>query len=134
MRTSNRGKRFFHLTPVSELLLLFIILLLTACSANLPPEKPMIFSRRDSAAVGDTILIGIYCVDPEDQLVTYYIEWGDTSKPAWSYFFPSGETINRTHIYTEPGSYGIRVKAKDIDRAESEWSEPFNMRILPRSQ
>ncbi len=128
MKTSNRVEFFHNALP------LIFILLTSACSTNLPPDKPRIFSRRDSAAVGDTVLIRIYCVDPEDQLITYYIEWGDTSKPAWSYFFPSGETINRTHIYTEPGVYGIRGKARDIDRAESEWSDTFKMRISPGAE
>lgn len=99
------------------------------CNFSLPPEKPQIFARRDSGAIGDTILIRVYTVDPEDQLITYWIEWGDTTKPRWSYFFPSGETIERTHRYFTPGVYFIQVKGRDIDRNESPWSDTFKMKI-----
>jgi len=99
------------------------------CSSGLPPRQPQIFARRDSGAIGDTVGINIYTVDPEDQMVTYWIEWGDTTVPQWSYLFQSGDTIERTHIYHIPGTYFIRVKARDIDRNESPWSESFQMRI-----
>ncbi|NPV13434.1 hypothetical protein HPY86_00660 [candidate division WOR-3 bacterium] len=101
----------------------------TGCNSGLPPQKPQIFARRDSGAVGDTIIIQIYTLDPEDQMVTYWVEWGDTTVPQWSYFFQSGDTIERTHIYCTPDTYFIRVKARDIDRNESPWSDSFKMRI-----
>lgn len=99
------------------------------CKVGLSPEKPQIFARRDSGAIEDTVIIRVYTVDPEDQLLTYRIEWGDTTKPRWSYFFPSGETVERTHVYFSPGVYFIRAKARDIDRNESPWSDTFKMRI-----
>ncbi|MGQ9678138.1 MAG: hypothetical protein ACUVUD_02515 [bacterium] len=102
------------------------------CNSGLSPEKPQIFARRDSGAIGDTVIIRVYTVDPEDQLVTYWIEWGDTTKPRWSYFFPSGETIERTHVYLAPGVYSIRSKVRDIDRNESPWSDTLKMKITDR--
>lgn len=100
------------------------------CGDNLPPTRPVIIGK-DSATVADTVLIRIFTIDPEDQVVTYWLEWGDTTTPRWSYFFPSGETIPRTHIYYDVGTYHVRVKARDIDRHESEWSDTFRLRIFP---
>lgn len=102
----------------------------SSCWRNLPPEKPILLGP-DSAGVGDTILIRLYTVDPEEQVVTYKVEWGDTTTPVWSHFFPSGETTIRNHIYYDTGSYPIRAKAKDIDRGESDWSDTLRLRIEP---
>uniref|UniRef100_A0A7V3UZP8 PKD domain-containing protein n=1 Tax=candidate division WOR-3 bacterium TaxID=2052148 RepID=A0A7V3UZP8_UNCW3 len=86
---------------------------------------------RSRAFVKDTVVVGIYSVDPEDNVITYYIDWGDTTKPGWSPFFQSGETIARSHIYVDTGIYFIRAKARDIDRAESGWSDTFRLIIEP---
>ncbi|MEO0049911.1 MAG: hypothetical protein ABIK42_02045 [candidate division WOR-3 bacterium] len=105
---------------------------ISGCGKNLPPEKPVIFGR-NRAYVGDTVLIHLYSIDPEDNVITYLIDWGDTTKPQWSYFFQSGDTIERTHIYYQTGLYFIRAKAKDIDRKESDWSDTFRLVIEPKN-
>ncbi|MEO0010091.1 MAG: hypothetical protein ABIK51_06200 [candidate division WOR-3 bacterium] len=98
------------------------------CSSNHAPSRPVIIGR-NHAFVSDTISIRIYAVDPEDNVITYLIEWGDTTTAKWSPFFQSGETIPRTHVYSDTGIYFIRAKARDIDRAESDWSDTFTIRI-----
>jgi len=37
----------------------------------------------------------------------------------------SGVTAAATHIWDETGNYQIRVKAKDTNGAETDWSEPL---------
>jgi len=103
---------------------------ISGCVKNLPPEKPVLFGP-DQADVGDTVLISISSIDPEDNVVTYLIEWGDTTKPQWSPFYQSGDTIQRNHIYSQAGLFFIRAKARDIDRAESDWSDTLRMQIEP---
>lgn len=102
----------------------------TACTANHPPQKPVIMGR-GRVFVRDTVVIRIYSVDPEDNVITYFIDWGDTTKPSWSPFFPSGETVFRSHVYNDTGIYLILAKARDIDRAESQWSDTFKMEVEP---
>ena len=46
--------------------------------------------------------------------------------------FESGEVINVSHIWTSKGEYNIRVKAKDIEEYESEWSDPLTV-SMPKS-
>jgi hypothetical protein len=106
------------------------MVMMAACFKNLPPENPVIIGR-GRAVIQDTVIISIYSVDPEDNVITYYIEWGDTTKPQWSPFFQSGETIPRSHVYFDTGVYFIRAKARDIDRAESGWSDTFRIHIEP---
>jgi hypothetical protein len=123
------NKRAGHRMALSFFCLILTVII-AACSSNQPPQKPQIIGR-GWAFVQDTVVIKIYSLDPEDNVITYYIDWGDTTKPQWSPFFQSGETIPRSHIYTVTGIYFIRVKARDIDRAESEWSDSFKMDIQP---
>lgn len=126
MMTKRSCRRLFFAGLVSFLFF--------SCNTGLPPQAPEIFARRDSANTGDTVTVRFYTVEPEDQSITLWIEWGDTTEPGWSYFFPSGETIPRTHVYNRPGVYGIRAKARDIDRKESPWSQTFWMRIFDTLQ
>ncbi len=100
----------------------------SGCFRNLPPAKPVLLGP-DSATVGDTVVIRLFTVDPEDQAVSYWVEWGDTTTPDWSPFFPSGETIPRTHIYFSPAYYYIRAKAQDMDRGKSGWADTLKIKI-----
>lgn len=117
---------------IAILFTLSIILVASYCTTNRPPSNPVIFGR-NRASVLDTIVIHLYSVDPEDNVITYLIEWGDTTSARWSPFFPSGETVSRSHVYTDTGIYYIRAKARDIDRGESDWSDFFRLQILPET-
>ena len=60
----------------------------------------------------------------EDQM--YYLwDWGDDSELKWFGPINSGETINSSHTWSRRKEYTIKVKAKDIHGAESDWSEPL---------
>jgi len=52
----------------------------------------------------------------------YFIVWGDNTSTEWIGPYPSREIITLNHSWLEKGNYSIRVKAKDIYGAESEWS------------
>ncbi|MCX7732268.1 MAG: hypothetical protein N2248_03790 [candidate division WOR-3 bacterium] len=123
-------ERFFVFINVKAPVLFLGVLtaIFLFCSSNRAPSRPVIIGR-DHGFVSDTISICIYAVDPEDNVITYWIEWGDTTSVRWSPFFQSGETIPRTHVYCDTGVYFIRAKARDIDRAESDWSDTFTIRI-----
>jgi hypothetical protein len=56
-------------------------------------------------------------------------DWGDGNQTIWIGAYESGETIKVGWIYTQPGSYSIKVKAKDIEDYESDWSEPLIINI-----
>ena len=60
--------------------------------------------------------------DPNRDDVYYYIEWGDGSNSGeWIGPFISGEETSQMHTWETKGEYTIRVKAKDIFGAESDW-------------
>jgi hypothetical protein len=63
--------------------------------------------------------------DPEEHKISYMWDWGDGT---FSHWMPShtgiGNVISGTHNWTKRGSYEVRVKARDVYGAESDWSDP----------
>ncbi|MEO0205355.1 MAG: hypothetical protein ABIL22_01620, partial [candidate division WOR-3 bacterium] len=51
------------------------------------------------------------------------------SESNWSSLVGSGDTVAMSHFYNKEGRYEIRAKAKDIQNAESDWSEPHILNI-----
>jgi hypothetical protein len=60
-------------------------------------------------------------------------DWGDGTISEWVGPFGSGLTATAQHSWTEKGTYSVRVKAKDIQGDESNWSEPLSV-TMPLSQ
>jgi hypothetical protein len=61
-------------------------------------------------------------IDPNEDDVYFSIDWGNGTVDEWIGPFGSGEDGSATHSWNEEGTYEIRVKAKDIHGAESEWT------------
>ena len=61
-------------------------------------------------------------IDPEDEDVFYYIDWGDGNVEEWIGSFPSGSIQTVYHTYYDQGTYLIKAKAKDTFGLESFWS------------
>ncbi len=53
-------------------------------------------------------------IDPDDDNVYYYIDWGDGSHEDWFGPFPSGEEVVVSHTWVKKGKYSVKAKAKDI--------------------
>jgi len=60
--------------------------------------------------------------DPEGDMVSYCIDWGDNSETQCYGPFPSGENCNVSHVWSATGTYCLRVKAKDVNDVESGWA------------
>jgi hypothetical protein len=97
-------------------------------SINSPPAKPNI----SGPAHGKPKIEHEYnfsTIDPEDNKVYYYIDWGDTTNTGWIGPYNSGEEINLSRIWEEKGTYIIKAKAKDFLGAESDW-KTLEIKIL----
>ena len=86
-----------------------------------PPDSPTI-SGPAQGKTGTSYEYTISTSDPEDDDVYYLIEWGDTTTTGWIGPFISGETIAQSHTWMHDGTYTIKVKAKDTDGLESDWT------------
>jgi hypothetical protein len=67
--------------------------------------------------------------DPELEEVYFYIDWGDENVSGWIGPFDSGEIVETPYSWQYKGEYVIRIRAKDVNGAESEWSDPLEIRI-----
>jgi hypothetical protein len=87
---------------------------------NNPPDSPNI----DGPAIGkigENYPYTFLTTDTDDDVLYYYIDWGDETNSGWIGAYDSGEETNMSHTWYEQGNYTIRAKAKDIYAAESEW-------------
>jgi large repetitive protein len=88
--------------------------------SNTPPNNPTI----EGPANGDPgITYGYYFagVDPDNNPVRFFIDWGDgtTYETRWC---ASGESTGRGHSWAEQGTYIIKAKTQDVLGLESNWS------------
>jgi hypothetical protein len=65
--------------------------------------------------------------DPEGDRIMYLFDWGDGTDSGW--MVPQFGIIKAYHNWTERGTYNVRVKARDIYGAESEWSDPLSITV-----
>ena len=63
----------------------------------------------------------IVSIDPEDDNISYYIDWGDGKTTDWIGPFDSGEELIKSHFWLVRGTYEVKVKARDGHGMESDW-------------
>lgn len=95
-------------------------------SESTPPETP---SRPEGPASGKAQTEYTFkssTSDPDGDLIYYLFNWDDGTNSGWLGPYASGAQCSATHSWNEQGSYEIRVKAKDSNGAESDWSVPLS--------
>ena len=102
--------------------------------SNEPPEIPTITGVKNGT-IGEEYGYGITAVDPDNNPVSIYIDWGDGNE-GWKTERASGEKCYYGHSWSIEDTYTIRVKAKDVMGEESDWatlevSMPKNKIINP---
>ena len=68
--------------------------------------------------------------DPEGEDLYYLLDWDDGNTSGWLGPFASGETAEGSHAWNELGDYEVRVRARDIWGAVSDWSDPHILTIV----
>ena len=91
------------------------------------PIKPIGLTKGQE---GQELNYNTLAIDPDGDDLYYWFEWGDGENSGWFGPYPSVEIVNISHMWMESGNYDIKVKAKDIFGAESNWSEPLNITII----
>jgi len=85
-----------------------------------PPYAPEV-NGPSSGYFGEEYDYNFTTIDPDDDDIWLYIEWGDNSNTGWIGPYNSGEQVVVSHTWSEEGTYTIRAKAKDIFDDESDW-------------
>jgi len=74
-----------------------------------------------------------FTTDPQEDQIFYLFDWDDGTDSGWLGPYNSGEEAEASHTWSTKGSYSIKVKAKDTDGYESEWSDPLAV-SMPRNR
>ncbi|MBU0496463.1 MAG: hypothetical protein KKC68_07105 [Candidatus Thermoplasmatota archaeon] len=88
---------------------------------NNPPETPAAPTEKP----GEPHIYIASTTDPEENPLEYMWDWGDGTYSNWIGPYPSGTSIETEHFFMKPGTYEIRVKARDDSLIESAWSPPL---------
>ena len=96
---------------------------------NYPPETPII-TGPTTGHEGEELTFSTSTTDPEEDNIYYKFDWGDGNYSDWIGPYNSGETAEESNIWDEIGTYEIRVKAKDVNNKESDWSEQHTVTIV----
>jgi outer membrane protein assembly factor BamB len=95
---------------------------------NKPPYKP-VFVGPTHGKILREYFFTTTTVDPESSNVFYWFDWGDDSDGKWLGPYKSGISENIYHTWNNRGKFKIRVKARDVDGLESEWSDMDSISI-----
>jgi len=96
---------------------------------NNPPHQPDTPQGPDEGDIDSSYVFTTSTTDPEHHEIYYQWDWDDSQTTSWIGPYPSGETVEQTHSWQEPGVYTIKVRAKDIYGSESPWSETHTIII-----
>lgn len=97
---------------------------------NLPPDIPGTPAGPENGQVGVTYAFTATTQDPEDDDVFFLFDWGDGNVSGWVGPVLSGGVGEASHSWAAPGEYLVRVKAKDVNGAETAWSDAHTITIV----
>lgn len=108
---------------------------------NNPPQQPSQPVGKTSGHAGTVYTYSTSTIEPDNQDLYYWFDWGDGTNSGWLGPYASGQLCSASHSWSK-GSYSLRVKAKDVHDAESIWSDylPISMpldvskKIIPGAQ
>jgi len=98
-----------------------LLLELVASIDTQAPEQPTI-SGPVQGKINTPYTYTIRATDPDADMISYYVDWGDESDTGWIGPYTSDETISLDHTWEKDDTYSIQVKAKDIYGVESPWA------------
>jgi len=58
--------------------------------------------------------------DPDNDTLSYFIDWGDGTNSSWIGPYPSGGVVTVSHTWSKRGSYIVKAKTRDGFN-ESDW-------------
>ena len=97
------------------------------------PNKPETVTGSASGRIRSEYVYSTTGTDDDGDVLFYWFEWGDGTNSGWIGYYPSGEECSASHIWTEGGTFEIKVKSMDIYGKESDWSDPFAV-TMPRNK
>jgi predicted acyl esterase len=97
-----------------------------------PPSKPNKPSGFRRVRTNRYYKYSSSTIDPDNDQIYILFDWDDGTSSGWLGPFESGKKVSAYHKWKVKGIYTIRAKAKDINGAQSDWSEPVEINV-PRN-
>ena len=94
------------------------------------PDRPVKPAGPTQGAVGYEYTFSTSSTDPDDDNLYFMWDWGDGETSAWMGPYTSGEICDASHIWNDEGTFEVKVKARDENFAQSEWSESSSIEIV----
>jgi len=101
---------------------------------NIKPTKPVKMSGTSSGKTGAEYQFNYYSTDKNNDYLWLLWDWDDGSELEWSGPYKSYQTGSCTHKWSKPGTYNVRVQARDILDEYSSFSEIQTVTITKRSR
>lgn len=96
---------------------------------NLPPTQPIVEGiKMGHRNISYRFMIS--SIDQDNDTLQYLIDWGDEQHET-SAFYPTGQTINKTHHWNSYGIYTISVKAFDNNTESNARKMKIFIDVLP---
>ena len=103
-------------------------------SMQYPPNIPVFIDGSNASYTGDESNFTVVSNDPENNLIQYGWDFGDGSEVKWSNWYSSGEYRTFYYEYSKVGSFKVKVKARDENYGESNWSEEYTIIVTDEKE
>ncbi len=96
----------------------------------LKPLIPQNIIGPSSIKIQNAAIFSTSTTHPENDSLYYMWDWGDGNFTEWFGPYESGETVQTSYAWRQPGFFEIKVRTKSINGPESNWSEPFKVEVI----
>jgi chitodextrinase len=100
---------------------------------NLPPATPENPTGDINGYHGTSHNYSTTTTDPNGNNLYYRFDWGTSTMSDWLGPYQSGIPISTEYTWEAPGTYLVKVKARDTIGKESNWSQPLSVNMTNRA-
>jgi len=121
-----------YATRVTQLMIVSLSELAGFITYNAPfiPDIP---NGPVNGKVGEEYTYTSQTTDPQGDDIFYLFDWGDGTDSGWLGPYTSGDIVSASHNWSSKNTFKVKVKAKDMDGYESEWSDYLSV-VIPRNK
>jgi len=94
-----------------------------------PPNNPQKPNGQNFCDIDETYSFSTFSADPDGGELYYMWDWGDSNYSDWVGPYNSTYSVMSNHSWSNSGVCNVKVKSRDQDGHESDWSEPLEIII-----
>ena len=100
---------------------------------NDQPETPSTPNGETYGFHGTSYTYSSSSIDPDGDDLYYRFDWGNNITSSWLGPYQSNELIQTSYIWEAPGTYPVKVKARDIHGKQGNWSASLLVEMMNRA-